>query len=70
MKRLENKIAVVYGKGAIGSAIASVFEKEGANVFSVGRIELDALDEQAVEDHMDELIGKTGRIDISFNAIY
>jgi NAD(P)-dependent dehydrogenase (short-subunit alcohol dehydrogenase family) len=31
--------------------------------------EVDALDEKAVQAHMDELIGKAGRIDISFNAL-
>jgi NAD(P)-dependent dehydrogenase (short-subunit alcohol dehydrogenase family) len=30
---------------------------------------LDALDEQAVEKHMNEVIEKTGKVDISFNAI-
>ncbi len=31
--------------------------------------QLDALDEQAVEKHMNEVIKKAGKIDISFNAI-
>jgi NAD(P)-dependent dehydrogenase (short-subunit alcohol dehydrogenase family) len=31
--------------------------------------ELDALDEQAVEDHLDSVIQKAGRIDVSFNAV-
>jgi len=30
MKRLENKVAVVYGDGNIGSAIAKAFAREGA----------------------------------------
>jgi len=31
--------------------------------------EVDALDEKAVEQHLNMVIGKTGRIDISFNAV-
>lgn len=90
MKKLENKVAVVYGDGAIGSAIAKAFAREGARVFLTGRTltklntiddeimsdvgaidtaKLDALDEQAVEIHMNEVISKAGKIDISFNAI-
>src|SRR5882762_6591344 len=90
MKRLENKVAVVYGDGNVGSAIAKAFAREGARVFLTGRTatklkaiadeiasgggaietaQLDALDEQAVEKHMSEVIRKAGKIDISFNAI-
>jgi NAD(P)-dependent dehydrogenase (short-subunit alcohol dehydrogenase family) len=90
MKRLENKVAVVYGDGAVGGAIAKAFAREGARVFFTGRTstkldaiakeihsgggsvetsQLDALDEQAVEKHMSEVIDKAGKIDISFNAI-
>ncbi|HVU54475.1 MAG TPA: SDR family oxidoreductase [Puia sp.] len=90
MKRLENKVAVVYGDGNIGSAIAKAFASHGARVFLTGRtaarldaiakeissaggtIEttiLDALDEQAVEKHMNDTIRSVGKIDISFNAI-
>ena len=90
MKRLENKVAVVYGDGSVGSAIAKAFSREGAKVFLTGRTvtkldaiageilsaggaietaKLDALDEQAVEKQMSEVIKKAGKIDISFNAI-
>ncbi|MEP7372063.1 MAG: SDR family oxidoreductase [Chitinophagaceae bacterium] len=90
MKRLENKVAVVYGDGTVGAAIAKAFAREGAEVFLTGRTiakldaiasdilsgggvvattRLDALDEQAVEKHMNEVIKKAGKIDISFNAI-
>ena len=90
MKRLENKVAVVYGDGGVGGVIAKAFAREGANVFLTGRtlkklnaiaeditacggtIEtaiLDALDEQAVEEHMRETVKKAGKVDISFNAI-
>ncbi len=90
MKRLENKVAVVYGDGMVGGTIAKAFAREGARIFLTGRTitkldaiadeilhdggvvettQLDALDEQAVKNHMSEVIKKTGKIDISFNAI-
>lgn len=90
MKKLENKVAVVYGDGSVGKAIAKAFAREGAKVFLTGRTmskldaitdeiqaergtidtsKLDALDEEAVEAHMSEVIKKTGKVDISFNAI-
>lgn len=37
MKRLENKVAVIYGDGAIGKAIAKAFAREGARVHLTGR---------------------------------
>src|SRR4030095_12270898 len=37
MKRLESKVAVVYGDGAVGSTIAKAFAREGARVFLTGR---------------------------------
>lgn len=37
MKRLENKVAVVYGDGSIGGAVAKAFAREGARVFLTGR---------------------------------
>jgi len=37
MKRLENKVAVVYGDGGVGGVIAKAFAREGANVFLTGR---------------------------------
>jgi len=90
MKRLENKIAIVYGDGTVGGEIAKAFVREGAKVFLTGRTpaklnaianeilpdigaietaQLDARDEQAVETHINEVIKKAGKIDISFNAI-
>jgi NAD(P)-dependent dehydrogenase (short-subunit alcohol dehydrogenase family) len=90
MKRLENKVAVVYGDGTTGGAIAKAFAREGAKVFLTGRTiakmksiadeisfdggdietgQLDALDEPAVEKHMSEIIKKSAKIDISYNAI-
>ena len=90
MKRLDKKVAVIYGNGSVGAAVARAFAREGATVFLAGRTpsklhaiakdihasggsietaQLDALDEKAVEAHMDEVTGKAGRVDISFNAI-
>lgn len=90
MKRLDQKVAVVYGDGGIGAAIATAFAREGAQIFLTGRtpvkletiagdvlaaggsietVVLDALDERAVEAHLNEIVRKTGKIDISFNAI-
>lgn len=88
---LKNKVAVIYGAGgAIGSAVARAFGREGAKLFLTGRLrapveavakdivsaggsaeaaEVDALDEQAVGKHLQSVIGKADRVDISFNAI-
>jgi NAD(P)-dependent dehydrogenase (short-subunit alcohol dehydrogenase family) len=37
MKRLKDKVAVVYGDGNVGSAIAKAFAREGAKVYLTGR---------------------------------
>lgn len=73
---LKDKVAVVYGAtGGIGNAVADAFAREGAKVFLTGRrasagvTEVDALDERAVERHLQSVIDEAGRIDISFNAI-
>jgi NAD(P)-dependent dehydrogenase (short-subunit alcohol dehydrogenase family) len=66
---LNNKVAVIYGAGgSIGGAVARAFAAEGATVFAAGR-EVDALDERAVEEHLDHVIDQAGRVDISFNAV-
>jgi NAD(P)-dependent dehydrogenase (short-subunit alcohol dehydrogenase family) len=90
MKRLENKVAVIYGNGAVGTTVAKAFAKEGAQVYLAGRTvtklekvaqevlsesgaieiaQVDAMDEEAVEKHMNEIIQKSSKVDISFNAI-
>lgn len=91
MSELKNKTAVIYGAGgAIGSAVARAFAREGAKVFLTGRrlapveavakdivsaggvaeaAEVDALDERAIDRHLQSVVAKAGRIDISFNAI-
>jgi 3-oxoacyl-[acyl-carrier protein] reductase len=88
---LESKNAVIYGgAGAIGSAVARAFAREGATVFLAGRREatleevagdiraaggraetavVDALDQEAVDRHAEEVATKAGSIDISFNLI-
>jgi NAD(P)-dependent dehydrogenase (short-subunit alcohol dehydrogenase family) len=88
---LQNKVAVIYGAGgAIGSAVARAFAREGARLFLTGRqkasveavakdvvsaggsaesAEVDALDEQAVDKHLQSVTDKAARVDISFNAI-
>ena len=88
---LENKNAVIYGAaGAVGSAVAQAFAREGARLFLTGRdlgaldalakeitaagdavetAEVDALDEKAVTDHVDDVVDKAATVDISFNAI-
>ena len=73
---LEDKVAVVYGAGgAIGGAVARAFAADGAQVFRTehepadGVAAVDALDERAVEEHLQSVIDEAGRVDISFNAI-
>ena len=88
---LKNKNAVIYGAaGAVGSAMARAFAREGAHVFLTGRnparlkslaaeiaaaggaaefAAVDALDEQAVELHLDAVVAQAGGLDVSFNAI-
>jgi NAD(P)-dependent dehydrogenase (short-subunit alcohol dehydrogenase family) len=88
---LKNKVAVIYGAGgAVGSAVARAFAREGAKLFLSGRhrarveavakdivsaggsaetAEVDALDEQTVDRHLQSVIDKAGRVDVSFNAI-
>ena len=73
---LQDKVAVIYGAGgAIGGAVADAFAAEGARVFRTGRSPadgvavLDALDEPAIEAHLQDVVDQAGRVDISFNAI-
>lgn len=52
MKKLENKVAVVYGNGAVGGTVAKAFVREGARVFLTGRTaaKLEAIAEAVVQD--------------------
>src|SRR5438128_11738298 len=83
---LKNKVAVIYGAGgAVGSAVARAFAREGAKLFLTGRhrapvetvakeidsasgraetAEVDALDEQSVDRHLQSVIDKAGHRDI------
>ena len=51
----------------------SPVEVVAREIFSVGgsaeAAEVDALDEQAVDRHLQSVIDKAGRVDISFNAV-
>jgi NAD(P)-dependent dehydrogenase (short-subunit alcohol dehydrogenase family) len=51
------------------AAVKSVAENIVAARGSAETAEVDALDEQAVDKHLQSVIDKAGRIDISFNAI-
>ena len=82
---LKDKVAVIYGAGgAIGSAVAHAFADEGARLYLTGRslagvnevaegigeaAEVDALDEAAIDAHLQSVVDAAGRVDISFNAI-
>jgi 3-oxoacyl-[acyl-carrier protein] reductase len=88
---LTDKVAVVHGAGgAIGSAVAHAFAREGARVYASGRTldrvqkvadeivaaggsaeaaQVDALDEEAVDRHLAEVVEKSGGVDVSINAI-
>ena len=87
---LQDKVAVIYGAGAVGAAVARAFAGEGATVFVTGRrlalvevvakeivagggiahpAEVDALDEPAVAAHLQSVVERAGRIDVSFNAV-
>jgi len=80
---LKNKTAVVYGAGAIGSAVARAFAKAGAAVFvadhnagalqklagaQIQTAQVDVLDKDAVAAFVKFVAEQTGRVDISFCA--
>jgi len=88
---LEGKVAVIYGAGgAVGSAVARAFAREGAKLFLTGHhgaslealareirgtgaaaetAVVDALDGKSIDSHLDVVVEKAGRVDISFNAV-
>jgi NAD(P)-dependent dehydrogenase (short-subunit alcohol dehydrogenase family) len=88
---LQDKVAVIYGAGgAIGSAVARAFAREGATLFLTGHTlapveavakdivaaggaaeaaQVDALDEQAIDQHLQAVTDQAGRVDVSFNAV-
>jgi NAD(P)-dependent dehydrogenase (short-subunit alcohol dehydrogenase family) len=77
MSRLSGKVCVITGAaGGIGSATASVFEREGAQVVGVDLVEhdvgelsltADVTDETAVSDLYARVRRELGRIDVLFN---
>ena len=52
MKRVQDKVAVVYGDGGVGAAIAKAFAKEGAMVFLAGltKMKLDVIAEDVLAE--------------------
>lgn len=78
-------VVIYGAAGAIGAATARAFAGEGARLFLTGRLlapvdvvakelsaeaaEVDALDADAIEAHLESVIGQAGRIDVSFNAV-
>ena len=61
--------ATVFLAGRTLSALERIAEEISATGGSVETAEVDALDEQAVERHLDDVVGRTGGVDVSFNAI-
>src|SRR3954465_8418955 len=71
--------------GAIGGAVARAFASEGATLYLTGHpragvealaqatggfaAEVDALDERAIDEHLQSIIEEAGRVDVSFNAV-
>jgi NAD(P)-dependent dehydrogenase (short-subunit alcohol dehydrogenase family) len=71
--------------GAIGGAVARAFASEGATLYLTGHrragvetlaevtggfaAEVDALDEQAIDEHLESIVEEAGRVDVSFNAV-
>src|SRR6478735_8350317 len=51
------------------AAVEGVARDVVASGGSAEAAEVDALDERAVEHHLESVIAKTGRVDISFNAV-
>ena len=69
MKRLADKVVIIYGRGTVGVSVAEAFAREGAKVVLTGHDAVDALNEAAVRQHLDGVVKKEGRVDVSFNAI-
>jgi NAD(P)-dependent dehydrogenase (short-subunit alcohol dehydrogenase family) len=71
--------------GAIGGAVARAFASEGATLYLTGRrlagvealaeatgglaAQVDALDERAIDEHLQSVVDEAGRVDVSFNAV-
>src|SRR5262249_50307201 len=61
--------ARVFLTGRTQAKVAAVAREILADGGTAEAAEVDALDERAVENHLDALVDKVGKIDISFNAI-
>lgn len=61
--------AKVFLTGLHGAAVEAVAKDIVAAGGSAEAAEVDALDEQAIDQHLQSVIAKAGRLDISFNAI-
>jgi len=61
--------ASVFLTGRHLAAVEAVAKEVVANGGSAEAAEVDALDEQAVDEHLQSVIDKVGRVDISFNAV-
>lgn len=76
MKRFENKVAIVTGgRSGIGQEIALRLQREGAEVVTVQRsaddrfpsISADIADAAGAQSAVDEVIARTGRLDVLVN---
>ncbi len=80
---LTNKVAIVYGTGAIGTAVAKAFAAEGATVYladqdkakaeaaagdNIRAAQVDALQKDEVQTFVDKVAQEAGSVDISFCA--
>ncbi len=61
--------ATLFITGRRKATVSAVAKEIAAAGGSVEAAEVDALDEKAVDRHLQTVIDKTGRIDISFNAV-
>lgn len=64
-----NEGAKVFLTGIHRAAVEPVAKDIVADGGSADAAEVDALDEQAINEHLQSVIDKAGRVDISFNAI-
>lgn len=64
-----NEGAKVFLTGLHAAAVESVTKDIVAAGGSAEAAEVDALDEQAIDKHLQSVIDKAGRVEISFNAI-
>jgi NAD(P)-dependent dehydrogenase (short-subunit alcohol dehydrogenase family) len=61
--------ARVFLTGRSSAAVEALAGDVGAAGGSAAAAEVDALDEQAVDEHLQSVIDTAGRVDISFNAV-